>query len=187
MKRKGFSLIEITISIALTLTIVSAAYSLTTTALKIHSRFLAEKELTETSALMKSFLKIEFERASKVDEVLGLDGKTYTEIDRALIETVCIKLTRGKNTLYQRPYINQLIYLRDDNRYSLWSFKNSRESLAVHAQNYMGYSGAYEIGTYLKAMSISRIAQNIYNIELTLCHYQTGFEYKTNFYAKTQK
>ena len=189
MKKKGFTLIEITISMVLLLTLMGSAYSLISTAIKANANFIAEKELIENAPLLQSFLKKEFERSESIDEVLDKNGNLHTELSHIPVDIQCIKLTRSKHNLLQsadgsKLYINQLIYLRDDERKSLWSMKNKNEFTQISAKN---YKGGYEVGVHVDSILISKIEEDIYNIELTFKYYQTNFEYKTSFFVKMQK
>lgn len=187
MKRKGFTLIEITISTALILFVLSSAYSLLSSAIKTNSNFLAEKELTETASLLQSYLVTDMERSESIDQVLDRSGKIHEHIGETPIDTICIKLGRSRNIMYQKSYINQLIFLKKDDRKSVWVFKNSRNDLALDIANYRLYSGSYEVGTHVDSLFISQIDQGIYKIELNLKYYQTEFEHKSNFLVKLQE
>ena len=189
MKRKGFTLIEITISMVLLLTLMGSAYSLLSTAVKMNANFRAEKELVENAPLLQSFLEKEFERAMRVDEVLDKDGVLHTELNHIPVDARCIKLTRSKHSLLQSAegstlYINQLIYLREDDRKSVWSVKNSNKLAQISAKN---YKGGYEVGVHVDSILLSKVEEDIYNVELIFKYYQTKFEYKTSFFVKMQK
>lgn len=187
MKRKGFTLIEITISTALILFVLSTAYSLLSSAIKTNSNFLAEKELTETASLLQSYLVTDIERAESIDQVLDRSGKVYDHIGETPIDAICIKLGRSRNIMYQKSYINQLIFLKKDDRKSVWVFKNSRDEQTLDIENYRLYSGSYEVGTHVDSLLISKVDNGIYKIELNLKYYQTEFEYTSNFLVKLQE
>lgn len=187
MKKKGFTLIEISISIALILFVLSSSYSLLATAIKVNQNFIAEKELTEAAAAFQTYLMVDFSRAESVDQVLDENNVVYEDIGSRPIRAKCIKLTRSKNILYQRAYINQLIYLDDKDRGSVWAFKNSREAFDVDVRHYKAYTGAYEIATHIDSIQISREDEKIYRIDLELKYYETDFQYKTSFLIKLQE
>ncbi len=187
MKRKGFTLIEITISTALILFVLSSAYSLLSAALKTNSNFIAEKELTETAAILQSYLKVDFERARSIEKVLDKDGNIHDTIGQTPVDALCIKLSRSRNILYQKPYINQLIFLKEDERKSVWVLKNSLESQELNVKAYRLYKGSYEVGTHVDSLLISKVEDKIYKIELILKYYQTEFSYRSDFLVKLQE
>lgn len=188
MKRKGFTLLEISISIVLILLIIHSAFSLMSTTFLMKQNIIAEKELIEVGEFLQNKITTEFSRAESIDEVLGKDGNVYSAVDKSPIDARAVKLKRSKNIPLESSYLEELIYLKDfqtDARSSLWIFKNARESLQLNIKNYSAYGG-YEIGTYVESMKISLMEKNIYQIELGLRYLDTDIVKTKHFLVKLQ-
>ena len=114
-------------------------------------------------------------------ELLSSKGET----DAAIVESQRL-VAVNPSAADARQKLAQL-FLKKDDRKSVWVFKNSRNDLALDIANYRLYSGSYEVGTHVDSLFISQIDQGIYKIELNLKYYQTEFEHKSNFLVKLQE
>lgn len=188
MKQRGFTLLEILISVALILSVIHSAFVLLSTTFSVNKEMIAEKELVEVGEFLQNRISEEFRRCSKVEAPLGKDGTIYTQINEDPISIQCVKLLRSHYTSYASAYKEELIYLRgyeEDGRSSVWLFKNARESLSVDIKHYSSYGG-YEIGTYVEEMTIAQVDTAIYQIELKLRYLDTDIRKTKHFLVTLQ-
>lgn len=188
MVRRGFTLLEILISISLTLILLSASFSIFSSALIMNKNIIAEKELIEIGNFLQKVLTKEFSRADRIESILDKENSIHTNIGGTLIDIRAIKLIRSKRVNYRNSYKEQLIYLKDygnDLRRSMWSYKNSSIYRKININLYSTYR-AYEIGTQVKSLRIKQIQNNIYYIELILKYYDMDIVHQKSFLVKLQ-
>lgn len=192
MRRNGFTLLEVTISIVLTLTVLSAAYALLLSAYRIHAQFVAKKELIENAPLLQSVLIREFERSSEVLEILDVDGTVHHAFGAEPINVRSLHLLRARNSVYQErnalqsQYIDQVLNLRPDRRRSVWICRNRNPHRLLQVRPQI-QDGSYEVGVFLDQLWISRIEETLFQLELVYRYYETDIEYRTQILATIQK
>lgn len=186
--KRGFTLLELIISIVLLLAVLNTAFSIFSSAVMMNRQIIAEKELIEVGEFLQHTLTREFSRAKRIEAVLDKDNAIHTHIGEDIIDIRCIKLIRSKNITFSGSYKEELIFLKDyedDERRSVWIHKNSNGHYPANIKIYRSYS-SYEAGTHLKSMKISREQDNIYRIALELEYFDTEITYGKNFLVKLQ-
>lgn len=185
--KKGSTLLELIISIAMSLAILGAAFSILSSALLMNRNIIAEKELIEIGEFLHNSLTKEFSRSAEIESVLDKDNVVHTHIGDRFIDIRCVKLIRSKRISYNSPYKEELIYLKDheaDGRGSLWAHKNSN-SWKTNIKAFASYR-SYEIGTQVDSLKIKRVEGNIFLLELVLKYYDTDIDHRKSFLVKLQ-
>lgn len=172
----------------MTLVLLSASFSIFSSALIMNRNIIAEKELMEIGDFLQKALIKEFSRADRIESIIDKDNTVHTNIGDTLIDIRAIKLIRSKRINYMNSYKEQLIYLKDyenDLRRSMWSYKNSSIYRKININLYSTYR-AYEIGTQIESLRIRRVQNNIFHIELLLKYYDMDIVHQKNFLVKLQ-
>lgn len=188
MNRRGFTLLELTISISLMFSILGAAYAMLSLGFQINRQIVMEKEMIEIGEQLQSFLTTEFSRASSIEAVLDKSGKVHYSVGSEPLDIQSIKLIRSKFISYQKPYREALIFLKDyekDYRHSIWLIRESRDYVNLDVISSQA-GKAFEIGTQVKGIQIEHIDQNIYRIEMTLTYFDTGIDRSKSFFVRLQ-
>ncbi len=186
MKRKGFTLLELIISISLMLTVLGATYGLLGVGFRLNKQVVMEKELMEIAEQFQRLLITEFSQAGSIEAVLDQSGRIHSSLGSDPIEVKSIKLV-SSNRPMQLEYQETLIFLKDystDYRHSVWMVKGkTKNSVDVSASM---HSTAYEIGTLVEEIQIKHIEKNIYQLDLFLTYFDTNIHHTKSFFVSLQ-
>lgn len=187
MRRRGFTLMELTISIALLFLVMNTAFAMLGTAFSMNQSMIADKELMEVGEMLETALQTEFSRAASIDGVLDTQGNIHSSVGNSPIEVQCIKLLKSKQTHVQSSYFEELIYLKNQDtngRKGIWVTKNSNKYRVMNIKHYKSYGG-FEVGTQVDSFRILK-EEDLYRIELSLRYKNTENKHNKSFLVKLQ-
>lgn len=181
----GYVLIEIVVSIFLSLFVIFSAISIFSAIAIQYNRSIAYKELVESADYVEQVFVNEFSKSKAVEEVLNSENKVIKDID--ISETInfkCIGLLKSRYILYQSGYVEEFLYGGESLNYERKPIFISRQySTNKSSKDYRSFSG-FEVGNHIKQMSIKKIDDYCYIIGITLSYRDTDIIYKKEFLTR---
>lgn len=187
-QNKGFTLVEIIVSLMLSLIIFTSSAGLIATLGSFRDRSLIRNELYESANFIQQMFEREFKDTSDIIGIKTDDGKLLTEIPEIFVEFESILLKRSHFILESSNHKALAIYKKDHHireRKPLFIFKS--QSLDIGLLNKISTVVGYESGTNLYKMALKKVSDTIYEIQLDLTFESQTQSYTRNFYVKLQE
>lgn len=186
MLKKGFTLLEVLISISLFFVIIFMLFSLLNFSIETQRKYLYEKELIEVADDLKRKIEFELSDTIQISEVLDSEGILHTNISDEEIDIVCFKMIKNPKSYGKNNYIEKIIFYKtfeQDSRRSVWIYKNSSKYRTINTKLYYNYR-SYEIGTHLYKIYIKKTIDEIYSFRLIFKYYDKDVFYEKQFLVK---
>ena len=181
----GYVLIEIAISIFLSLFVIFSAISIFSAVAIQYNRSIAYKELIESADYVEQVFVNEFSKSKSVEDVLDSENNLIKNIDVGKkVNFKCIGLLKSRYILYQSGYIEEFLYGGEFLNYERKPiFIYRYYSTNKNSKDYRTFSG-FEVGNHVKQMSIKKIDDYFYIIGITLSYRDTEIIYEKEFLTR---
>lgn len=181
----GYVLIEIVVSIFLSLFVILSAISIFSAIAIQYNRSIAYKELVESADYVEQVFVNEFSKSKEVEDILSSENKLIKDINISEpINFKCIGLLKSRYILYQSGYVEEFLYGGEFLNYERKPiFISKQYNMNKSSKDYRSFSG-FEVGNHVKQMSIEKIDDYYYIIGITLSYRDTDIIYKKEFLTR---
>lgn len=184
MNRKGYTIIEILISVSLILILFLSLFKIMNLSFKLYKNYSYNKELLESSDLLKRVLSKELSDIEYIDSYIDTNDNIMIDIPEEGIDLKCIKFKKSRYSKFYNNYVEKIIFIKSydiDKRRSVWLIKNSNNNKNIDISKYTSYS-SYEIGIHLNNINIKKVNESLYLMSLEFKYYDKDiFVHKSIF------